>query len=97
MNRDRKRRDAIKRRQEAEGAGTRPMTRRGLILLGAQLAFGAVLAYRMRRLQIVEADHYRLLAEENRINLHLIPPACRLVFLSARRIAELKDLGVARQ
>ena len=56
MNRDRKaRRDALKRRQEAEGADTRQLTRRGLILLGAQLAVGAVLASRMRGRQIVEA------------------------------------------
>ena len=81
MNRDRKaRRDALKRRQETEGADTRPLTRRGLILLGAQLAVGAVLAYRMRRLQIVEAERYRLLAEENRINLLLIPPVRAEIF-----------------
>ncbi len=81
MNRDRKaRRDALKRRQQAEGAENRPLTRRGLILLGVQLAVGAVLATRMRRLQIVEADHYRLLAEENRINLQLIPPVRAEIF-----------------
>ncbi|MFQ5566589.1 MAG: penicillin-binding protein 2, partial [Paracoccaceae bacterium] len=80
MNRDRKRREALRRRREADGAETRPLTRRGMILLGAQLAFGAVLAWRMRRLQIVETDHYRLLAEENRINLHLIPPVRAEIF-----------------
>ncbi|MHA1527675.1 MAG: penicillin-binding protein 2, partial [Alphaproteobacteria bacterium] len=81
MNRDRKaRRDALKRRQEAKGAGNGRLTRRGLFLLGTQLAVGAVLGWRMRRLQIVEADHYRLLAEENRINLHLIPPVRAEIF-----------------
>ncbi len=50
------------------------MTRRGLFLLGAQLVFGAALAYRMRHLQVVEAERFLLLAEENRINLQLIPP-----------------------
>ena len=81
MNRDRKaRRDALKRRQEAEGPDTPPLTRRGLFLLGTQLAFGAVLAYRMRQLQIVETERYRLLAEENRINLHLIPPVRGEIF-----------------
>ena len=81
MNRDRKaRRDALKRRQEEQGAEHRPLTRRGLIALGGQLAVGAVLAYHMRRLQIVEAERYRLLAEENRINLHLIPPVRAEIF-----------------
>jgi len=81
MNRDRKaRRDALKRRQEAEDTSNRPMTRRGLFLLGTQLAVGAVLGWRMRQLQIVEAEHYRLLAEENRINLHLIPPVRAEIF-----------------
>ena len=51
MNRDRKaRRDALKRRQEAQGAGNRTLTRRGLVLLGSQLAFGAVL-------DLAGADH----------------------------------------
>jgi penicillin-binding protein 2 len=81
MNRDRRaRREAIKRRKEAEGTQNRPMTRRGLFLLGAQLAFGVVLAYRMRQLQIVETERYRLLAEENRINIHLIPPVRAEIF-----------------
>ena len=54
MNRDRKaRRDALKRRQEEQGAEHRPLTRRGLIALGGQLAVGPVLASHMRRLQIV--------------------------------------------
>ena len=81
MNRDRQaRREALKRRKEAEGATNRPLTRRGLFLLGAQLAFGAVLAYRMRQLQVVESESYRLLAEENRINIHLIPPVRAEIF-----------------
>ena len=81
MNRDRMaRRNALKRRQEAEGAENRTLTRRGLFLLGAQLAFGAVLAYRMRRLQVVEAERYRLLADENRININLIPPVRAEIF-----------------
>jgi penicillin-binding protein 2 len=81
MNRDRRaRREALKRRKEAEGADNKPLTRRGLFLLGTQLAFGVVLAYRMRQLQVVETDRYRLLAEENRINIHLIPPVRAEIF-----------------
>lgn len=51
------------------------ITRRGLILGGAQAAFVGVLALRMRQLQVRDADKYRMLAEENRINLQLIAPA----------------------
>jgi penicillin-binding protein 2 len=52
-----------------------PVTRRGVLLLGAQLAAAGTLAWRMRQLQVVETDRYRLLAEENRINMRLIAPA----------------------
>lgn len=51
------------------------LTRRGLLLGGAQAAFVAVLALRMRQLQVRDAEQYRMLAEENRINLQLIAPA----------------------
>ncbi|MBB5516727.1 penicillin-binding protein 2 [Rubricella aquisinus] len=58
----------------------RRFSRRGVLLLGLQLALVGTLAWRMRQLQVVEADKYRLLAEENRINLRLIPPARGLIF-----------------
>lgn len=81
MNRDRRaRREALKRREEAKANGNWPVTRRGLFLLGAQLSFGLVLVYRMRQLQVVETERYRLLAEENRINIHLIPPVRAEIF-----------------
>lgn len=50
------------------------MTRRALILGGAQAAFAGVLGMRMRFLQVEQADQFRLLAEENRINIRLIAP-----------------------
>ena len=54
---------------------SRRVTRRVAVLLGLKgLAIGA-LALRMRDLQVREADRYRLLAEENRVNLRLIAPA----------------------
>ena len=81
LNRDRRaRREALTRRKQADGAENRPVTRRGLFLFGAQLAFGVVLAYRMRQLQVIETERYRLLAEENRINIHLIPPVRAEIF-----------------
>jgi len=55
------------------------MTRRGLILMGAQLAVIGGLGARMRQLQVEEADRYRLLAEENRMNIRLLAPARGLI------------------
>ncbi|MEM6679751.1 MAG: penicillin-binding protein 2 [Pseudomonadota bacterium] len=70
-------------RDQGEGAAkaaARTVSRRGLILLGAQLAVAGGLVWRMRQLQIEEAEHYRTLAEENRINLRLIAPARAEIF-----------------
>ncbi|MFD3190469.1 penicillin-binding protein 2 [Sedimentitalea sp. HM32M-2] len=56
-------------------ASHRLMRRRTLLLGGAQLAFAGALGMRMRYMQVDQADQFRLLAEENRINIRLIPPA----------------------
>src|SRR6056297_2160783 len=56
------------------------VTRRGLVLTGVQLGFMGLLGLRMRQMQIEEAEEYRLLAEENRINMRLIPPSRGVVF-----------------
>lgn len=53
----------------------RALTRRALVLGGMQAGFVGLLAMRMRYLQVEQADQFRLLAEENRINIRLIPPA----------------------
>ncbi|MCM2563529.1 penicillin-binding protein 2 [Lutimaribacter sp. EGI FJ00015] len=67
----------------------RRMTRRALMLGGAQAAFIGVLGLRMRHLQVEQADQFRLLAEENRINIRLIPPARGQIFdRNGRVIAE---------
>ena len=58
----------------------RRITRRGLVLGGLQLAFMGGLAARMRYMQVEQADQFRLLAEENRINIRLLPPARGMVF-----------------
>ena len=50
------------------------------MLAGLQLGTAGILGWRMRQLQIKEADEYLLLAEENRINIRLIPPARGLIF-----------------
>ncbi|MDJ1007611.1 MAG: penicillin-binding protein 2 [Paracoccaceae bacterium] len=58
----------------------RLVTRRGAVLGGVQLLFMGGLALRMRQMQVEEADEYRLLAEENRINMRLIPPARGVIY-----------------
>ena len=45
------------------------------MLLGIQGAAVAALGWRMRDLEIVQNERYALLAEENRVNMRLIPPA----------------------
>lgn len=54
--------------------GVRRFTRRGLFLGGLQLGFMGLLGARMHFLQVDQADQFRLLAEENRINIRLLPP-----------------------
>lgn len=48
--------------------------RRALLLGGVQLGIAGALGLRMRYMQVDQADQFRLLAEENRINIRLIPP-----------------------
>ncbi len=53
----------------------RSVNRRTLLLGSAVLAVSAIIAGRMRYLQVDRAEEYRLLAEDNRISIRLIPPA----------------------
>lgn len=68
-----------KTREETEFSHSR-ISRRAALLGGAQLLFIGGLAARMRFLQVDQADEFRLLAEENRINVRLIPPSRGEVF-----------------
>ncbi|EAQ05067.1 penicillin-binding protein 2 [Pseudooceanicola batsensis HTCC2597] len=70
----------MKRPTKNTAAGQRTMSRRALILGGAQVGFMGLLAMRMRYMQVEEADKFRLLAEENRVNIRLIPPARGEIF-----------------
>ncbi len=70
----------MKRPSKDNADSLRILTRRGLILGGAQAGFMGMLALRMRFMQVDQADQYRLLAEENRINIRLIPPARGRIF-----------------
>lgn len=68
-------------RRNAREAGDAPrrLTRRGLMIGGIQAATGGVILWRMHRLQVDQADEFRLLAEENRVNLRLIAPSRGLI------------------
>ena len=70
----------MKRPNKDTAAGARKLNRRTLIIGGAQAGFMGLLALRMRYMQVEEADKFRLLAEENRVNIRLIPPARGEIF-----------------
>jgi penicillin-binding protein 2 len=58
----------------------RILTRRALMIGGGKLALVSALFGRMYYLQVVESARYRMLAEDNRINLRLLaPPRGRIV------------------
>lgn len=65
----------MKRSPRDNALSARRISRRALMLGGAQLAVMAGLTLRMRYMQVDQADEFRLLAEENRINVRLLPPA----------------------
>ena len=65
------------------------LSRRTLLVGCFQIGIIAALGTRMRFLQVKEAEKYRLLAEENRINVHLLPPARGIILdRDGRIIAE---------
>lgn len=57
----------------------RIMTRRAFLLGGLELGIVGLLTGRLYQLQILNGEHYRTLAEENRINLRLLPPPRGLI------------------
>src|SRR5687767_1178615 len=59
---------------DIKGERYRKLSRRAMILGGAQALGLLTLVGRMVHLQIINADQYKLLAEENRVNLRLISP-----------------------
>ncbi len=59
---------------------SRLFTRRALVLGGLQAAAFTALAGRLYQLQVAEADRYAMLADENRINLQLLPPERGRIF-----------------
>ncbi len=59
---------------------TKLFTRRALMLGGGQALLVSALTARMYYLQVVESERYRMLAEDNRINLRLLPPPRGRIF-----------------
>ena len=49
-------------------------SRRMLFVGGVQVAFGGVLLGRLGYLSIAQSEHYRLLSEDNRVQLIVVPP-----------------------
>jgi penicillin-binding protein 2 len=70
----------VKRNSRDIEESNRMIGRRTLVMGGLFLGTSAVLAARMRYLQVERAADFRLLAEENRINVRLLPPERGLVF-----------------
>ena len=53
--------------------------RRAFIVAGLQAGVVGLLGLRMRYSQVVQSEQYRMLADENRINISLLPPARGLI------------------
>jgi len=66
--------------QKPDKTKVRQITRRAGLLLGGQVMFMGVLGWRMRDLGVKQNAQFRLLAEENRINIQLVPPTRGLIY-----------------
>jgi penicillin-binding protein 2 len=69
----------MRRSQRETDDAARVTHRRALLLGGAMTAMFAVLGARMRYLSVEQADRFKLLAEENRVSIRLLPPARGLI------------------
>ncbi|MFK5997157.1 MAG: penicillin-binding protein 2 [Rhodobacterales bacterium] len=65
---------------KSEKRKMRKLSRRAIVLLGAQMGLMGALGFRMRQLGVEQSAQFRLLAEENRINLQLVPPIRGLIY-----------------
>lgn len=70
----------MRRPQKETDDSARQVNRRAVIVAGLMGTVSAVLAGRMRYLQVEKSPDFRLLAEENRINIQMLPPARGLIF-----------------
>lgn len=58
--------------RDRDAARSKMFTRRLALLAAGKMALFGVLVGRMYYLQVVEADKYRTMADDNRINLRLL-------------------------
>jgi penicillin-binding protein 2 len=66
--------------EKRELARGKVLTRRALLLAGGQVALLGTVAGRLYMLQVVQADRFQMLSDENRISIRLIaPPRGRIV------------------
>lgn len=70
----------MKRPTRETAFGMQMMSRRTLLIGAAQLGMMGALGLRMRSMQVDQAATYRTLAEENRVNIRLLPPKRGLIF-----------------
>ncbi|SES00849.1 peptidoglycan glycosyltransferase [Tranquillimonas rosea] len=70
----------MKRSPKDTATSARRIGRRALVVGGLQAGVVGMLGWRMRQMQVEQADQFRLLAEENRINMRLIAPARGLIY-----------------
>ena len=68
------------RKPQGPGRKRVKLARRSVILGGSMAGVMGVLGWRMRQLGVEQSKQFRLLAEENRVNIRLIPPARGLIF-----------------
>ncbi|OFX02172.1 MAG: penicillin-binding protein 2 [Alphaproteobacteria bacterium RIFCSPHIGHO2_12_FULL_66_14] len=66
--------------RKGDGERSGLFTRRALLLGGVQGILLSALAGRLYQLQVIETQRFATLAEENRINLRLLPPSRGLIF-----------------
>ncbi|HTZ77200.1 MAG TPA: penicillin-binding protein 2 [Stellaceae bacterium] len=64
---------------QRENKRTKLLTRRAAIIGGAKVGLLGALAGRLYYLQVMQADRYAMLADENRINLRLLAPPRGLI------------------
>lgn len=69
----------MKRTDREKELSHRTISRRALLLGGMQLGLAGTLIWRLRDMQLNQSEQFRLLAEENRINLRLLPPIRGLI------------------
>lgn len=59
---------------------TSRLSRRAMLIGSAQMGLMGLLGWRMHQLGVDQSEQYRLLAEENRVNIRLLPPARGLIY-----------------